>query len=124
MIRTPLSAKTPTTALGALGLNSPAGHSSYGLMSPAAGILSPYPSAFPSSYSGPSDAGMTPGGSVILKQVVTRTMTFARPPAAPLMEPVPASKKRRIEGPIVEEGFGEAMDVTGGEMKREVVESG
>jgi hypothetical protein len=67
-------------------------------MSPGPGyLLSPW-SAGP--YS--AQEAMTPGGSMILKSVVTRTMTFARPPA-PLMEPVPASKKRRIEGPIVEE---------------------
>jgi hypothetical protein len=76
-------------------------------------MMSPGPGSLLSPYSaGPYSAGyeaMTPGGSMILKSVVTRTMTFARP-AAPLMEPVPASKKRRIEGPIVEESAESASE--------------
>jgi hypothetical protein len=57
-------------------------------------LLSPYAAAL-----SPIDGNMeSPRNQMRLKQVVTRTVTIARPPA-PIMEPVPASKKRRIEGP-------------------------
>jgi hypothetical protein len=87
--------QSPLTPGGAVGVVSPVNSmmSPATLMSPAGNMLySPY-----SATLSPMDSMDSPR-NLTLKHVVTRTVTIARPPA-PIMEPVPASKKRRIEGP-------------------------
>jgi hypothetical protein len=83
--------QSPLTPGGAVGLVSPITTT---IMSPVGtSLYSPYSTAL-----SPKDNLDSPRSQLTLKQVMTRTVTIARPPA-PIMEPVPASKKRKIEGP-------------------------
>lgn len=81
--------QSPMTPGGAVSLVSPVTTT---IISPVGALMSPYSAAL-----SPKDLD-SPRNQLTLKQVMTRTVTIARPPA-PIMEPVPASKKRRIEGP-------------------------